>query len=230
MPSIYIVSASYAPSPHQSSAIGNSSHPNAEFIALARNLSHGASLEVRSGFFAACLRFPAKAPPENNWHCGDASDILAGESRNADPLGLVQYSDRFTSKVVFYGLILGSMALSVLAIGVLSSLPGWKTHILEDGEAHQIRPFPAPNVTSFCLATLCFSAGFGFISVLWLHVAAVAATGTLDFMIEDIVVTQVGSAAMALGWLAFGTEMIALVGVFIMRVSLNLLDQITDED
>src|SRR3954451_13051005 len=102
------------------------------------------------------------------------------------------------------------MALSLLTIGVLSSFPGWQTQVLEDDEVYQVRPFPDRNVTWFCLATLCISAGFGFISILWLHVAAVAGTGTLDFMIEDLVVTEVGSTAMTLGWLAVGTELIAL--------------------
>jgi hypothetical protein len=35
---------------------------------------------------------------------------------------------------------------------------------------------------------------------------------------------------MTLGWLAVGTELIALVGVFITCLSMDLLDRLTDED
>lgn len=105
MPSIYVVSASYASSPHQSPAIDPSGNLSTDFISLARNLSYDANLEVRSGFFAVCVKLPANPPRENHWDCGDASDILARVSGNPDPLGLVQYSGRFSSEVVFYGLM-----------------------------------------------------------------------------------------------------------------------------
>lgn len=122
------------------------------------------------------------------------------------------------------------MALSLLAMGILGSFPGWYTIVDDDGEEHEVRPFPSIPAVRLCLATLCVSAALGFVSILWLHVAAVAATGTLDFMFKDIVGTEVGTAAMSLGWSAVSTELIATLGVYVMVLSFDLLDRLTDEE
>ena len=71
---------------------------------------------------------------------------------------------------------------------------------------------------------------FIFVSVMWVHMGAVAAATSLDLIYGDLVVTHIGWIPLLFGWLAVVLEAVVLIGIVVMILSINLLDRLTEED
>jgi len=69
----------------------------------------------------------------------------------------------------------------------------------------------------------------GFVSSLWQHTAAVAAATTAQHMTYGTMKSNVGGAAMVLGWVSLVLYAISLVGIVIQSLSMRMLDSLTDE-
>ena len=64
---------------------------------------------------------------------------------------------------------------------------------------------------------------------MWQHTAAVAASTVAQDLGNGSVKSGVGTAAMVLGWFAFGLLVVVTIGLLVMILSIRLLDQLTDE-
>jgi len=146
-----------------------------------------------------------------------------------DPLNLISTSGTFMSGIVFYGLIIAAVVLAFAAVLLLGTFPGWHKDVDAEGDEHEIKPFPSRLVTSVALACLILSFIFALISTLWQHIAAVAVATSLSTFIGGAITSHVGATSMALGWTAVGLLALAIMGVLVMILSIQLLDRLTDE-
>ena len=122
------------------------------------------------------------------------------------------------------------MFLSILVIVALWSFEGWSTTVNEDGEDILTRPFPQRSKMHLIISMACAASGFGLISVLWLHVGAVAASATLNLVYKVSVKTGVGAVAMTLGWVSVCLQILVCAMAQVMIWSVEVLHRLTDED
>lgn len=67
---------------------------------------------------------------------------------------------------------------------------------------------------------------FGLISLLWQHTAAVAAATAAQNFAYGFVNSEVGAAAMGLGWASLGSNLISLMGTIGTLLMLRALDHL----
>lgn len=125
---------------------------------------------------------------------------------------------------------IASMFLSIIAIVTLLTFPGWRTIVNDDGEELEMKPFPPRRRMHMSNAIVCAASIFSLISVLWLHVGAVAASATLDLVYNGAVDSGVGAVAMTLGWLSLSLQIWVCVMMRVMTISVDLLQNLKDED
>ncbi|KAK2768254.1 hypothetical protein FQN54_000106 [Arachnomyces sp. PD_36] len=219
---VYLLSLSY----HKSSETQSqpSSQLNPSFFADVANTSSSASLEVRVGYFGLCASLEGQG-----WTCATDSNSLT-ENLNAthDPLNLIWVADRFQNQVFLSALIIISAVLTLVEFGLLASFPGWHEEADEDGSIREVKPFPAKSVTHLCIGFSALISLFLIVAILWQHVAAVAQSSTVQAIFDGSVKTQVGTAAMAFGWVAVGLNFLNTVSLWVMIASLNVLTALTD--
>ncbi|KAJ6177910.1 hypothetical protein N7519_008371 [Penicillium mononematosum] len=138
-------------------------------------------------------------------------------------------ANEFKEKIVFNGLIYIVVALMFICFLLLSTFPGWHEEVDEDGSELHVKPFPSEAVTLACLLALGASSGFGFISILWQHVNSSATATMAEILTYGAVSGHVGGVAMALGWLSIGLVALVCVGLWVMRLSISLVRNLTDE-
>lgn len=107
--------------------------------------------------------------------------------------------------------------------------PGW--HETTDDEAssiHEVKPFPARRMTNALTILLAAASVLGFISVLWLHSAAVSAVATLKYGFYGLVNGQVGTTCILLAWFGLFCTVMPLLGAIVMLLSIQILDLFID--
>lgn len=67
-----------------------------------------------------------------------------------------------------------------------------------------------------------------FISAFWQHIAAAGMANVAHTLSYGQIKGTVGPAAMALGWIAFGLTMVAVIGLLVMILSIRVLSQLID--
>lgn len=122
------------------------------------------------------------------------------------------------------------MFLSIIVIVTISTFPGWRTIVDDDGEELEMRPFPPRRKMHLSNAIVCAASVFGLISVLWVHVGAVAASATLELVYNGAVDSGVGAVAMTLGWLSLGLQILVCMMTRVMIMSIELLQKLKDDD
>jgi Ca2+ regulator and membrane fusion protein Fig1 len=68
-----------------------------------------------------------------------------------------------------------------------------------------------------------------FVSLLWQHVASAAVATPIGTILDCEVITHVGAGMMALGWVGVVLLTLVLMMMFLMLISINLLDRLTDD-
>lgn len=124
------------------------------------------------------------------------------------------------------------MSIILMLIGFcgLSTFPTWYEETTPDGEEVEVKPFPSRAVSTFILGLYVLTTLFLLVAILWQHVAVVAHSATIEAAFNGAIKGGVGTAAMALGWVAIGTNCLVVLGLGVMLVNLMLLRQLTDDD
>lgn len=122
------------------------------------------------------------------------------------------------------------MILAMPSVCLLLTFPTWHTATTDDGSEHEVKPFPSRAVTHLLVVTLCSASFFVLVSMVWSQVAAVTAGGTLDFVFQGLVATNVGWLIPLFGWLAFSLITTGFMAMVVMVLSIQLLDMLTDEE
>ena len=65
--------------------------------------------------------------------------------------------------------------------------------------------------------------------MMWQHTASVAVATTAQDMGYGTVKSEVGAAAMALGWVGLGTLIIPAIGAWVMIASIRMFENLTGE-
>lgn len=122
-----------------------------------------------------------------------------------------------------------SIALGLVCILLLTTFPHWKSDIDNTGLENELKPFPSRKVFSTIYAILAATILFALLSSLWQHVAAVAFTTTVQNMAYGSVKSEVGAAAIGLGWASLALYVVALCAMLVLTLSIRILDRLTDE-
>lgn len=93
-----------------------------------------------------------------------------------------------------------------------------------------MKPFPSRALSRTLCAILAAAFLFALLSSLWQHTAAVAFTTTVRNMAYGTVKSEVGAAAIGLGWASLALYIAAFCAMVVMIVSIQLLDRLTDDE
>ena len=92
-----------------------------------------------------------------------------------------------------------------------------------------VKPFPSRALMNSICGFLAAAGLFALVSSLWQHTAAVAFTTAAQNMAYGSVKSEVGAVAIGLGWASFVFYIVAFLAVLVEILSIQLLDQLTDE-
>ena len=111
---------------------------------------------------------------------------------------------------------------------LLATFPGWHQERDPSGsDLNDVKPFPSRPVSQTALALIFIASIFVLVSVLWQHTASVAAAQIAQDLGNGSVKSGVGTAAMVLGWFSFALLVVVTIGLLIMILSIQALDQLT---
>ena len=122
-----------------------------------------------------------------------------------------------------------AVAIGFVIFCLLATFPGWHEEVDDNGSERDVKPFPNRSLSQLACGLSAVTAFLALISSLWQHTAAVAAATTAENMGYGFVRSSVGGAAMGLGWAAFTTLILPFVGLVILILSIQLLDQLQDD-
>ena len=88
---------------------------------------------------------------------------------------------------------------------------------------------PVQKLTGSICGFLAAAVLFALISSIWQHVAAVAFTTIAGNMAYGMVRSEVGKAAMGLGWSSLALYVVAFCGVLVLILSVRFLNRLTDD-
>ncbi|KAF3037529.1 hypothetical protein E8E12_007971 [Didymella heteroderae] len=222
MTNVYILGLSYT---NSSSTSGLS--PVGQNISTTFNNFKGASsLEVRTGFFGMCVRQKGVV-----WLCSaDTNGLREQIGAENDPLDLVGTMAHFKDDVLFSGLLFMVVVITFAAFLMLATFPGWREERDErTGSNIDFKPFPSRPVSQAALACCFVAAILLLVSSIWQHVGAVGAAAMADAAFFGNVKTAIGSAAMLLSWIGFAVAAVTTISLFVMIISIIVLDRLTDD-
>ena len=117
----------------------------------------------------------------------------------------------------------------VVVLCILLTFPNWHEEIDDKGSERDVKPFPNREATKLAIALLITASWLAVLSMLWEHVASVAAVTTIENMAYGTVKGKIGAAGLILGWLAVAMIMIGTFGLVVMAASIHNLDILTDD-
>lgn len=189
-----------------------------------RNLVSGAELEARVGYFGICVNRGG-----GDWLCSNNATVLADQvSVDQDPLNLIWLASQFKDMIVFPYLIIIAIIFAFICFILLATFPGWHQTENEDGSDVDVKPFPSRPVSQISLAIIFIASIFVLVSVLWQHTASVAASIIAQDLANGSVKSGVGTTAMVLGWFGFALLIIVTIGLLVMILSIQVLQELTD--
>lgn len=122
-----------------------------------------------------------------------------------------------------------SVVLMLMGFCGLGTFPGWHEETVND-ETVEVKPFPSQVVSILILGLYTLATLFLLTAILWQHVAVVAHSATIEAAFNGAVKGGVGTAAMAFGWVAIGTNFLVIIGLAVMVISLRLLSKLVNDD
>ena len=122
------------------------------------------------------------------------------------------------------------IALGAISIPLLATFPAWHVETDDTGNDVSVKPFPSQPLTKFICGILAAASFFALLSSLWQHVAAVAFTSTVRKISYGSVKSEVGAAAMGLGWASLIMYIGASCAMFVMILSISMLDDLLEDD
>jgi hypothetical protein len=127
---------------------------------------------------------------------------------------------------------LGSAALTVLCVALLSTFPGWhevdETASEAEEDVIEIKPFPSWRVMRVALASAVLASVFALISALSQHTSAATAAAVLDALSLEKVESDIGALAAVLAWLYAIILLIPVLMLLLVKVSTTILERLTD--
>jgi hypothetical protein len=184
-------------------------------------------LDVRAGYFGMCVRQRGVV-----WLCSsDAVGLAVQIGQENDPLDLIGAAAKFKDDVIFSGLLLMAVVLAFSSIILLSTFPGWHEESdRETGSLVDIKPFPSRPISQIALACSFVASVLLLISALWQHVGSVGAAAMAEIAYQKTVHTTIGTQAVSMAWASFTITTIVTMGLFVMILSIMVLDRLTDND
>lgn len=208
------------------------STPDSSKSPVWRNLSDtlsgfkgSAQLEVRVGYFGMCVRQRGVL-----WLCSSNTNGLAEQigSQN-DPLNLIGTAAKFKEDVLFSGILLMAIILGFFSFLLLATFPGWHEDPVTSGSELDVKPFPSRPVSQVALSCSFVAGILCLIAALWQHVGSVGAAAMAETANFGNVRTEIGAGAMAMAWIGFVLLAIVAIGLFVMILSIVVLDRLTDD-
>ncbi|MCJ1294285.1 hypothetical protein MMC32_006965 [Xylographa parallela] len=189
------------------------------------NIVGQAILEVRVGYFGICVNADG-----GSFLCSNNASALAEQvSVDQDPLNLIWIASTFKDSIIFPYLIIVAIILAFVCFILLATFPGWHEETDERGSERDVKPFPSRPVSQVALALIFVASVFVLVSVLWQHTASVAASTIASDFGNGSVQSGVGAGAMVLGWIGFTLLIIVTIGLLVMILSIQLLDNLVDD-
>lgn len=108
---------------------------------------------------------------------------------------------------------------------LLATFPGWHEEEDAEGSERDVKPFPSRAVSQISLAIIFIASIFVLVSVLWQHTASVAASTIAQDLGNGSVRSGVGTSAMVMGWFGFTLLIIVTIGLLVMILSINVLQE-----
>ena len=124
---------------------------------------------------------------------------------------------------------IAAIALAFVSICLLLTFPGWHEEVDDDGSEREVKPFPSRPISNIALAASTLASLLALVSMIWQHIASVAAATTAQHLGYGTVKSAIGPASMVLGWIGFGLMVLPAVGLLVMILSIRILDQLTDD-
>lgn len=222
MTNLYVLGLSYT----------NSTPPQSDSVAHAlyeklNEIKGSAQLEVRAGYFGMCVRQRGIV-----WLCSaDANGLTQQIGPENDPLNLIGTVRSFKDDVLFSGLLLMAVILATVSALLLATFPGWHQERDEStGSDVDVKPFPARPVLQISLTSSLVAGVLLLIAGLWQHVGSVGAAAMAGSANYGNVKADIGTNVMVLTWIGVTVEISAAVGLFIMLISIMVLDRLVDDD
>lgn len=121
------------------------------------------------------------------------------------------------------------MSIIVMFIGLcgFGTFPGWHEEI-GNGEVVAVKPFPSLAISTLILYVYILATLFLLAAIIWQHVAVVAHSATIEAAFNGAVKGGVGTAAMAFGWVAIGTNCLIIIWLGVLVINLWLLRRLVD--
>jgi hypothetical protein len=119
---------------------------------------------------------------------------------------------------------IAAIALVVIAMGLLSTFPGWYQETNETGEVRDVKPFPSRPVSNLTLAASVLATLLALVSMMWQHTASVAVATAVQDMGYGTIKSEVGAMAMALGWVGLGCVAVSAIVLALMVLSIRSFD------
>ena len=221
MTSIYVLGLSY-----RNSTNTGFDNVQANMSNILRQQMGSTRLGVRVGYFGMCARQPGGL-----WLCSSNADELVQQigSEN-DPLALIKAASKFKGDLLFSAMLLISVALSVLAVALLATFPGWHEEKDErTGSLVDVKPFPSRPVSRIIYFFCFLSSMMLLVASLWQHVGCVGAATLADTAYFSKVKTEVGSKATTMIWASFILTLATTFGMKVMIGAIEVLDRLTDD-
>ena len=87
-----------------------------------------------------------------------------------------------------------------------------------------VKPFPSRHASRTVAVSIFFSSMLIFVTTLWQHTAAVAAGALVPCVDTGGLSVKIGTLALALSWVSFGVEAVALIGISIMICTIAIIN------
>ena len=126
-------------------------------------------------------------------------------------------------------LSIAAIALALIAVCLLLTFPGWHREEDDSGGVREVKMFPSRPFSRIAFAASTLASLLALVSMIWQHTASVAAMTIAQDLGYGTVKSEVGAAALALGWVAFALMALAAVGLTVMILSMWIVHQWTDE-
>ena len=119
--------------------------------------------------------------------------------------------------------------MALIATLLLATFPGWHREVDDRGSERDVKYFPSKPKQQVTLVAVILASSLAVVSMMWQHTASAAVATTVQDMGYGSIKSEVGAAAMALGWVSVGVLVIAAIKIMVDVWSITLLDRLTDE-
>lgn len=108
------------------------------------------------------------------------------------------------------------------------TIQGWHEEVDENESEISVNRIPTRGASLFAFATSTLASLLGLASMLWQHIASVAAATTAEDMAYGTLKSHIGLNAMALGWAGVVSFVLVSIGLLVMITALIILDRMTE--